>query len=117
MVEGMVETPHFLIFLDFDGVVKHPGTNSFVPECVTLVRALANRLDAHIVISSSWRSVIDIARLNEGFDDRIIGVTPTLDGPESMEDYARHKEVRASTWPMMMEVRGIPCLEDGLDER
>ena len=87
--------PTFLLFLDFDGVIKHPGTTNFEEEPVRLVRALANRLDASIVISSSWRAVADLKRWNLAFDDRIIGVTPTLDGPESQEDFARHKEVLA----------------------
>ena len=107
--------PRFLLFLDFDGVVKRPGTNRFEEEPVRLVRALANRLDAAIVISSSWRAIADVNRLNQLFDDRIVGVTPTLDGPEAQEDYARHKEVLT-----FLEERGwqdVPWLALDDDER
>lgn len=99
-----VETPavpNFLLFLDFDGVVKHPKTNSLEEDPVRCVRALASRLHAGIVLSSSWRSVVELDRLNPLFDGRILGATPTLDGPEAQEDYARHREVLA-----FLEARG-----------
>jgi hypothetical protein len=56
--------PKFLLFLDFDGVVKHKGTNRLEPDCVQLVRVLLNRIDAHLVISSTWRLVADMSRLS-----------------------------------------------------
>lgn len=87
--------PSFLIFLDFDGVVKHPGTNNLEEIAVRCVRALASRLEAGIVISSSWRSVVELDRLNPVFDNRILGVTPTLDGLEAQEDFARYYEILA----------------------
>ncbi len=85
--------PRFLLFLDFDGVVKHKGTNSLEPGCVQLVRVLLNRLDAHLVISSTWRTVADMSRLNPIFDGRIVGTTPDLFYEEPDAPFLRYREV------------------------
>lgn len=93
--------PKFLLFLDFDGVVKHKGTNSLQPHCIKLVRVLLNRLDAHLVISSAWRTVADMNRLNPIFDGRIIGTTPDLFYEKRDSPFLRYREVLA-----FLEVHG-----------
>lgn len=100
--------PSFIIFLDFDGVVKQPRTNNFEPACVHCVNALANRLDAKIVISSSWRAIADINRLNIVFENRIIGSTPSITPAEHLDGCARYAEVQA--FLEKRDWKGIPWL-------
>lgn len=80
-----------VLFLDFDGVLNHvtptgyhPPHPGLLPECVAEVQALAEELDADVVVSSSWRETYSIPRLRDflcaaggaALADRLIDVTP-----------------------------------------
>jgi hypothetical protein len=95
--------PNFLIFLDFDGVIKHKPTKTLKKACVLRVNKIARFLDANIVISSSWRLLLNWKKLNPQFDNRIIGITPDLEGPSSDNTYIRYQEILAfleeKAWP------------------
>jgi Swiss Army Knife RNA repair-like protein len=83
-----------LIFLDFDGVINRVGMTGYLigadrdalePRLVRRVGALANTVDASVVLSTAWRNVHSVEHLTRllaarGFPaDRIIGVTPHSD--------------------------------------
>jgi len=85
--------PHFLIFLDFDGVIKHKPTKKLKQECVIRVNKIARFLNANIVISSSWRLLLNWKKLNPNFENRIIGITPDLEGPSYNNTHIRYQEI------------------------
>lgn len=104
-----------IIFLDIDGVLvsyarlneRHPidGEHDFVPESVEALNLLIEKLDAEIVISSSWRIGKSIEYLQEILDIRnvkgkVIGKTSYS---FSSVDGGRGQEIRE--W---MEEHGIP---------
>jgi hypothetical protein len=84
--------PRFILFLDFDGVIKHKHQRELDRACVRRINDLARRTDAHIVISSSWRVVLSMTKLNKLFKDRIVGATPSLVSPDSTVTHIRHRE-------------------------
>lgn len=89
-----------LIFLDFDGVLNHPGTWAgrvpllpgqigvpVEPACMARLNRIVARTSAQIVISSSWRDVagyrdlaVDLAL--SGLAAEVIGATPKHGDPE-----------------------------------
>ncbi len=71
---------HPIIFLDIDGVMRPdgPSDNRLDPACVQRLNALAERLDARIVISSTWRWVWSMERFNAALEGRVIGITPDV---------------------------------------
>lgn len=86
-----------ILFLDIDGVLvtlrhiqvikarggnSHSGTKArFDPECVGLFNELLRRADPDIVISSSWRIIVELPEIRSHFEAegivaaRIIGAT------------------------------------------
>ena len=76
-----------LIFLDIDGVLNNQTTiSSGIHLCnqrVSMLHDFVQEADAHVVISSSWRSLFQLDTIKDmlwsaGFQerDRIVGVTP-----------------------------------------
>ena len=74
-----MNTPKFLIFLDFDGVL-HPVRASehekFRPEAIHAVNRILDELEANIVLSTAWRMDFSIEKFNAWFKNRIITSTP-----------------------------------------
>jgi len=84
----------FFIFLDFDGVLHPDGVATFAN--LPLFEAVLLKMpDVKIVITSSWRDDHTLEQLREffsiSFREKIIGVTPTLDGGYDMG--GRQKEI------------------------
>jgi HAD domain in Swiss Army Knife RNA repair proteins len=79
----MTKTTDLLIFLDFDGVLRRREAQLYQFE-KPLLAAFENAVrrigEARIVITSSWREVIGLARLRELFSPdvaaRIVGAAP-----------------------------------------
>jgi len=77
-----------VIFLDVDGVIvpidNSPTMQSFSSGCINHLKRIVEETDAHIVISSTWRTnKIDrdllMHQLDKvGLKDRVIGDTPDL---------------------------------------
>lgn len=87
-----------IVFLDFDGVLNNPGiwgkrpleTEAVDPVLVSRLNTLVERVDAEIVISSSWRfqfQTEDFRTIlkNFGLTDstRVVGCTPKYFGAVS----------------------------------
>lgn len=74
-------TYDLVIFLDFDGVLHGSSTPFF--HSVPLIESTLERLNAYVVFSTDWRESQSLEQLksyfSEGFQKRIIGVTPVLD--------------------------------------
>ncbi len=87
--------PDKVLFLDFDGVL-HPTSHgsAFFSQMNLLEEAIGNK-SCQIVISSSWRFHMDIAKLRDRFSshmqERILGVT----GEPYIGSYARFHEIDA----------------------
>lgn len=92
--------PRRVVFLDIDGVLnshayfitQQLGTLMDVldPAAVLRLDALARRSGARVVISSSWRVKRPLDRLSamlreHGFQGEVIGATPVLSLPRSLE--------------------------------
>ena len=84
-----------LIFLDFDGVIVHSGQKCYKdidPDCVAVIKALCDKYDAKIVVSSAWRILSTIEELeftlfSYGLDKgRVIGKTRITKGAEGRRD-------------------------------
>jgi len=73
-----------ILFLDFDGVT-HPvsGSPPFKDECINALSVVVSKLDASIVITSTWRydKTLDELRdlLGARLGARVIDITPMLD--------------------------------------
>lgn len=93
-VEGSTP-PRCTIFLDIDGVLNTPGTwgawvalgyaQALEPILVARFAALAERVDAHVVLSSTWRLACGLdgtrsALIERGWQraDRLIDETPHM---------------------------------------
>jgi len=87
------EKPTFIVFLDFNGVVMRKRSRRFDKNCVQRINFLVNKLNAHIVVSSSKRLLLNLNKLNTFFNGKIIGETPDLDYPYYGNVYIRYKEV------------------------
>jgi hypothetical protein len=108
-----------IIFLDIDGVMlpylseylktRHEdGDYHFKPECVEALNLITDRLNAKIVISSTWRSNRSLKRLQELFKNRgvtgeVIDITPKLGGD-------RGEEIQ--TWIDMNECDDFIIIDD-----
>lgn len=75
-----------LIFLDFDGVLRRKSAPfyRFEKPLLAAFEAAVRRLpDARIVVTSSWREVVDLTGLRRLFSadvaERIVGVTPFVE--------------------------------------
>lgn len=88
-----------ILFLDFDGVT-HPvsGSPPFKDECINALSTVVSKLDASIVITSTWRydKTIDELRnlLGAELGERVIDITPMLDIDPFMH-WPRAREVNA----------------------
>ena len=79
------------IFLDIDGVLKlYPldSTNNFNPLCVLILNEILEKLEARIIISSSWRNLYSIEELKKifrknGVRGEIVGCTRLSEEAES----------------------------------
>lgn len=124
-----------VLFLDFDGVVNsidwmrrrqkltedermafylRPKTEAWAlhsidPDAVKVVNELVSKLDARVVISSSWRTMYPLNRLEEflryhGFTHHLLGATPELTevipGHQVYAGVARSREIEA--WLRML---------------
>lgn len=79
-----------IIFLDIDGVLKHPTKNYWYPEAVACLNAYCRHNNTDIVISSTWRLIKDLEFFNALLNNRVIGVTPDLS--TRYEHHTRHYE-------------------------
>ena len=94
-----IESIPFIIFLDIDGVLNIWNDEDVKFEinsnCVNNVNLLAEKYNASIVVSSSWREGLTFERLTQllylfNIKANIIGVTPVLSeytGTENHVDY------------------------------
>ncbi len=109
-----------VIFLDIDGVLNTRGflegreesewSEQIDPRAVARLDALARRSGAKVVISSSWRCYLPVARIEEilraqGFTGEILGATPRR--PPS-----RGTEIQAWIDAEAEEVVGLVILDD-----
>jgi hypothetical protein len=97
------------VFLDFDGVT-HPvsGATPFQHSCLNALELAFTRINAEIIITSTWRldrSINEIRiLLGENIGKRVIDVTPNLD----LDPYIK--------WPRAREV--IAWLDyNGMEEK
>lgn len=79
-----------IIFLDIDGVLKHPTKNSWYPEAVACLNAYCSHNNIDIVISSTWRLIKDIEFFNKILNNRVVGITRDLS--DVYKEYTRHYE-------------------------
>lgn len=79
-----------VIFLDIDGVLKHPTQNVWYPEAVSCLNAYCQQNNIDIVISSTWRLLKDLDFFNVILNNRVIGITPDLS--KHHEQHTRHYE-------------------------
>lgn len=66
------------VFMDIDGVARPsvlPNDYKINDECLRLINAALNYLDAEVVISSDWRLIYPISFFNKLFNGRVVGVT------------------------------------------
>jgi hypothetical protein len=85
-----------ILFLDFDGVLHSDGSGSF-SKLDLFEECLSKMPEVEIVISSTWRETDSIEQLRNYFSahvrDRIIGITPSLEG--GYECGGRQREIEA----------------------
>ncbi len=105
-----------LLFLDFDGVLRRADSPKyrFDEDCLEHFQRTVRALDGvEIVVSSSWKDAFSIREIRAHFApdiaERIIGVTP---GSSRMEEYARHREVRAFLRRRSWEHRPWVAIDD-----
>lgn len=79
-----------IIFLDIDGVLKHPTKNSWYPEAVACLNAYCSHNNIDIVISSTWRLIKDLEFFNTLLNNRVIGITDDLS--TTHKEYTRYYE-------------------------
>ncbi|APD06606.1 hypothetical protein UJ101_01077 [Flavobacteriaceae bacterium UJ101] len=102
-----------VIFLDIDGVLNNlnwfksekyrefeigDSRANFDPTAIELLNKLIQKTDAHIVISSAWRTLYSIKDLEAlfiqvGFKGKIIGKTDALQDPSSNNPAPRGYEI------------------------
>lgn len=79
-----------VIFLDIDGVLKHPTQNIWYPEAIAYLNDYCQHNNVYIVISSTWRMLKDVSFFNEMLNNKVIGITEDLS--RIHESYTRHHE-------------------------
>jgi hypothetical protein len=79
-----------IIFLDIDGVLKHPTQNIWYPEALACLNDYCQNNNTDIVISSTWRLIKDLEFFNALLNNRVIGKTPDLS--TQYEQHTRHYE-------------------------
>lgn len=87
--------PDKVLFLDFDGVLHPTSHGSVLFSQMNLLEEAVGNESCQIVISSSWRFHMDLAKLRGQFSsnmrERILGVT----GEPYIGSYARFHEINA----------------------
>lgn len=115
-----------LIFLDFDGVIVTRKTryNHFDSECMEFLKELVDETNAFIVISSTWKHGNSFRVLRALFEpfgmfDRIIGVTPNLNGDwvrgQEIDKWLKEPELMISSDKFELDVKGFVILDDDSD--
>ena len=103
-----------MIFLDIDGVlapIRHwDRYGDLDPACVGVLNDIVARVDADIVVSSTWRYGKTVAELQamleaQGFAGRVVDVTPT-----GAPGAGRGDEIAA--WLSEHEVSGYAIIDD-----
>jgi hypothetical protein len=106
-----------VIFLDIDGVLAPIRSweryDDLAPACVEVLNQIVARVDADVVVSSTWRYDKTVAELQQmleahGFAGRVVGATPT--GPPGA---SRGEEIAA--WLAEHDVSGYAIIDDHLD--
>lgn len=96
-----------LIFLDFDGVLRRkdsPPGRFEKPLLAAFEEAVRRIPDAQIVITSTWREVVDLSGLRKLFSrdvaEKIVGVTPFVPGGRyrEVQTYLARNEAQDSRW-------------------
>ncbi len=92
----MMTNIRFVIFIDIDGVLINDGFNQngltqFNPELVENLNILTNKLNANLVVSSSWKHEYTLKELKKifkrnGVFARVIDVTPNLEPGQRGEE-------------------------------
>ena len=103
--------PPFLVFLDFDGVLRPIGSSPYVfdIDCLARFEALVRKHSTmQIVVTSSWRRGMSrhelVSQFAPDIQRRIIGVTPEIDeeeGPDRQREimeYLRKAGAADSSW-------------------
>lgn len=87
--------PDKVLFLDFDGVLHPTSHGSVLFSQMNLLEDAIGNENCQIVISSSWRFHMDLAKLrgqfSRGLQERILGIT----GEPYIGSYARFHEINA----------------------
>lgn len=101
-----------IIFLDIDGVLKHPTKNSWYPEAVACLNAYCSYNNIDIVISSTWRLIKDIEFFNKLLNNRVIGITPDLS-----KYHEKHtREIECSLYVKDNQIKHYAMIDDKTDE-
>ena len=110
-----------VIFLDIDGVLATLKTDYsyFEPACLKRLNKIVRAIDAHIVVSSTWRIGSSLTNLQTKFDrdpylkQRVIGMTPVFPRKEDrkpLEPFGRGLEI--SAWLNDNEVEKHIVIDD-----
>lgn len=97
----------FIIFLDVDGVLNQLQRNYFIDvDCVERLAILVNKLNAKIVLSSTWRfgysntgkcspQVEKLKVIFDRYNIKIVGRTPNLgDRGAEINKYIKDKDIK-----------------------
>lgn len=79
-----------IIFLDIDGVLKHPFDDKWYDDSISLINDYCNSSNVKIVISSDWRLHKKKAFFNKILNNNVIGMTKDLSSFHN--NYARYYE-------------------------
>lgn len=79
-----------IIFLDIDGVLKHPTKSVWYPDAISCLNAYCSHNNINIVISSTWRFLKDLEFFNQILNNKVIGITDDLS--KLYKEYTRQYE-------------------------
>ncbi|MBT0959843.1 HAD domain-containing protein [Denitromonas iodatirespirans] len=101
------------VFLDFDGVT-HPLREVEDFRCLPRIEAVLREFDeCRVVITSDWRTLFSLRRLQTHFSDdireRVIGTTPLL-LPTHGADFYGLREAEARQWLAQRQAADAPWL-------
>lgn len=101
-----------IIFLDIDGVLKHPTKNVWYPEAISCLNAYCSHNNIHIVISSTWRFLKDLEFFNQILNNKVIGITDDLS--ERYKEYTRQYE--CLSFVSKHQIKNYIMLDDKISE-
>lgn len=81
-----------IIFLDIDGVLKHPTKNIWYPEAIEYLNSYCSHNNIDIVISSTWRLIKNIEFFNNILNNRVVSITKDLS--DVYKEYTRYYECK-----------------------